>query len=143
MVYHVTLSYITLYYITLVSLLLLREGLAGLRHELEVVLERGEGYCRLRCCCLELLDRELLVYFQEKDKLEKLESRNLSSMRGFQPYHPPFRVLLRLRLGLVGLRDGAREVGLHDLVPMKSEPPTPTPARAPDDQFRQAQDKLN
>ena len=43
--------------------------------------KRGGGYCWLRCCRLELLDRELLVYVQQEDKLEQLELRNLSLMR--------------------------------------------------------------
>ena len=51
--------------------------------------EDAGWYSWLRYCCLELLDRELLVEFQQEDKLEKLELFD----GGFQPYHPPFRTL--------------------------------------------------
>ena len=43
--------------------------------------KRGRGYSRLRYCCLESLDKELFIKFQQKGKLEKLELINLTSMR--------------------------------------------------------------
>ena len=49
------------------------------------------GYCRLRYCRLESLERELLVCFRWEDKLEKLELTNLSSMRVSNRIIPPFR----------------------------------------------------
>ena len=51
--------------------------------------KRGGGYCWLRYCWLELFDRELFVWFQQEDKLEKLELRNLSSMRVSHRIIPP------------------------------------------------------
>ena len=36
----------------------------------ECTAKREGGYCWLRCCCLESLDGEPPVYFQQEDKLE-------------------------------------------------------------------------
>ena len=51
-----------------------------------------------RYCWLESLDRELFVWFQSEDKLEKLEVRRKARIEKFeldegsQPCHPPFRI---------------------------------------------------
>ena len=65
---------------------------AGSFEALKAMLKRGGGYCWLRYCCLELLDREPFVQFRREDKLEKLELRNLSSMRVSNPIIPPSEI---------------------------------------------------
>ena len=51
--------------------------------------KRGGGHLWLRYSCLELLDREPLVWFQQEDELEKLKLRSLSSMRVSDRIVPP------------------------------------------------------
>ena len=47
----------------------------------------------MRCGCLELLDRELFVKFQQEAKLEKSALRKLSSMRVSKRIIPPSEAL--------------------------------------------------
>ena len=51
-----------------------------------ITAERGGGYCRLRSCCLELLDREL---FALEDKLKQLKLTRASLMRVSNRIIPP------------------------------------------------------